>query len=703
MKKKLIISLFLAIFLINFPFAAEPVFAEEITRDSQKYDESRFELMTYADDKWYQWAQKTGTAAVAGIKNFLWNINIIISNITLMIIYQLFSLDIIELTKDSIMEITSGTAGSLMANLGMFALAVASLGVVIRAYIQQNWQAFFKIVSMVVISMALLFSIQSKNFNFVDLAHGVSVSLENAVIKVNPSLTESTTYEMDENIGNQVSVEVENKAYQSLVFKPYLLLQYGSTNVDEINEAGSYNGEETRINEYLNANPMTSDGSELREKIAEHEYTELTNENVFAGNAFKTSAYIMGVIISTSIQAVVFFFLALMRIMLQFAFVFLLILLPFMLFMSLFPSFEGLVTQYIKGTFMVIVFKAMAVFFVLVATSFITLSYEMADLSNDIYYRIFIQSIFSIAIIFMYMKRQFVMDMINGAAPSLASMGAGEGMARKMTSGFSQRRSLQKAVTKGNNGKIAKRGINSAASAAAKNSGKKNKIGNIDPKNKSNKDVTGRKSQNNKENAIGSKIKGMKDHVKQVQNGEIPNYDNPYKNEAAATSESKINHSEGGRGRNVNVQGENVSVSKSMRNPNNLKHVQGNSLQKKSTSNGRSGSNHMKSDKAKNATNPIKSKGNNQSSNGRKPSHTVKQNNATHERASANNAEKNKQTVSQQQKQTARNPYQHLNDQNKQKINQANNRNDRTNARSVRDSREGLLNKRSLLHDKDKR
>lgn len=531
MKKKVSFLLLFTILLVFLPSTEELVFAEdgEEQRESQEYGESRYDLMTYADDSWYEWVDKTGTAAVSSIKNFLWQINIVITQITLMIIYQMFSLDIVELTKDSIMEIASGTAGALITNLGMFAFAIACFGIVIRAYLQQNWQAFFKIVTLVVISMALLFSISSEKFNYVDLAHGISVSFENAVMQVNPSLTDSTNYEVaqDGNIGQQVSVEVENKAFDALLYKPYLLLQYGITDEQTINDEGSLNGEESRIEEYLKANPATEDGMELRQDIAEREFNEIQNENIFAGNAFKISAYIMGTIFSTIIQAIVFFFLALMRIMLQFAFVFVLLLVPFILFMSIFPTFEGLVNQYLKGAFMLVIFKAITVFLVLVSTSFITLSYEMVNMSDDIYYRIFIQTIFSISIIFMYMKRQFMIDMLNGATPSLSGMGAGEGMGRQSMRRFGKgtaqtKKGGQKAwagTKKG--GKVAKKGIvgtgKASKSVAQKSSNLYDKAGQYASA------KTGRIGQK-----LGGKMQQAKEHIRNTQYGESPNHESPY-------------------------------------------------------------------------------------------------------------------------------------------------------------------------------
>lgn len=524
------------------PSTTNMVYAEDgQERESQEYDESRFDLMTYADNSWYEWADKTGTSAVSAIKNFLWQINVVIANITLMIVYQLFSLDIVELTRDSVMAIASGTAASLITNLGMFAFAIACIGIVIRAYVQQNWQAFFKIVTIIILSMAMLFSISSEKFNYVDIAHGISVAVENAVMQVNPSLTDATDFDVSHgSVGEDVSVQVENKAYQSLLYKPYLLLQYGTTNEDDINAEGSLNGDETRIAEYLNANPTTEDGMELREEISEREYDILENQNIFTGNAFKISAYIMGATLSTIIQAVVFFFLALMRIMLQFAFIFLLILAPFMLFISIFPTFEGLVGQYLKGTFMLILFKGGTMFLVLIATSFIALSYDMADMSNDIYYRIFIQSIFSISIIFMYMKRQFVFDMLNGSNLSLTGMGAGEGMGRQ-----SMNRFRKGANTTKNIGKRTAAGTKKTGKVASRTIGKAGAIASgVNKKTSNMYDQAGRsvsaKGMSMKDR-VGEKMNQAKDYVKKSQLGEVGPKESPYHTQEQDRTQSTTN------------------------------------------------------------------------------------------------------------------------------------------------------------------
>ncbi|MBM7554428.1 CD3337/EF1877 family mobilome membrane protein [Thalassobacillus pellis] len=397
-------------------------------RKSKVYEESRYELMTYAEDSWWNVAEKTGTATATAIKNFFWMTNLVLAHIVMMVVYQLFSLDIVEITKETVQSITASTAGSLLYHFGLFALTIAAFGIVIRAYIQQNWQAFLKLVGLVLLSMILLSSIQSENFNYIDFAHRISTSLENAIMQTNPSLSadDAFTYQtFDETSAQNVSIAIENKVFEALIYQPYLLLQYGTTD-----EAAIQAEDSDRIHAYLKADPATEEGMKKREKIAESEFKKYGNTHIFAGNAFKQTGYILVMILSTSIQGIVFFSIALIRILLQFAFIVMMLMVPFVLFASLFPSFESLVGRFTKGTFVLILFKGLTMFFVLIATSFITLGYEMTNSSDDLYYRIFIHIIFSITIIFLYAKRQFVFSMLEGASPTLQQMGAGEGVGR---------------------------------------------------------------------------------------------------------------------------------------------------------------------------------------------------------------------------------------------------------------------------------
>lgn len=488
-------------------------------RKSQERDESAYELMTYADDSWYDVSGQAGSAVAKSVKNFFWSINMAMAQLVFMIVYQLFSLDIVEMTKENVAHIVSGTAGALVRNLGLFALAVAGVGIVLRAYVNQNWQAFFKLLVLVIFSMSLLFSMQAKKLNYIDFAHDLSVSLENTLMRVNPSLTGSDEFyfnDFNDNTARHLSISIENKVFDALVYKPYLLLQYGTTNEDKITEDDPH-----RITRYLDADPTTEEGIKEREEIAKEEYSYdgYNNKHIFAGNAWKQSGYILVMILSTVVQGVVFFAIALLRIMLQFGFILMLLIAPIIVFLSMFPTFESLVGRYLKGAFLLILFKALTVFVVLIAVSFISLGYDLTNASDDIYYRIFTQIIFSVATIFVYSKRQFLLNMLEGATPSLEDMGGGRLPRPSRAKVLPLNRGVR--PTGGRKRSAFRNPMVAAAHKQAAKAGT----------------AAGKKLKNAKKQA-GSKFRDARAYMAAVQKGEVPGMENPYHSALHAEKET---------------------------------------------------------------------------------------------------------------------------------------------------------------------
>ncbi|GIN14617.1 hypothetical protein J26TS2_44840 [Shouchella clausii] len=452
MKYKILV-LFIVL-VATFPVSA---MAEEIedktptNRDSQEYENNRYELMSYSDASWYEFGDKTTNSVAGTVKNLMWQMNLALSNVVLIIVYQLFSLDIVDLTQDAVSSIAAAVAGGLVTQFGQFALAIFAIGIVVKAYINQNWAAFAKMTSLVVISMTLLFSISSERFDYIGIASSISKELENAIMNVNPTLTESDDLKINTENITDTAVALENKVFDALVYQPYLLLQYGTTDEESILEEDN-----ERITAWLEADPRTEEGMEERDSIAEDEYKLYNNYNAYAGSGFEQAAYILVMMMSTLIQGFVFFCIALIRIGLQFGFIMGLLLAPFAIFLSLFPSFETIVGKYTKALFLVILFKAITMFFVLVAVSFISLGYDMTNTTDDMYNRIFIQMIMSVVIIFMYTKRHTVMNIIQGGDLSVDDMGGGRIPGQEKTASGAKRVGKR---TGGLAGSLTKKGV----------------------------------------------------------------------------------------------------------------------------------------------------------------------------------------------------------------------------------------------------
>ncbi|HLQ97606.1 MAG TPA: hypothetical protein VK135_02830 [Candidatus Dormibacteraeota bacterium] len=504
---------------------------ETITRDSKEYEANRFELITYADEAWYAIKKQTGNWIVTAIKDFLWSINMVLAQLVMMIVYQLFSLDIVSLTKDSVTSIASATAGSMITNFLYFSMAIASAGIVVRAYIKQDWSGFFKILTLIVISLALLFSIKSEKFNYVDLVDSISIGFENAILKANPTLSdrEGTINLENADIGDADSMRdlatmIENKVFDSVIYKPYLLLQYGQVDEEAIHDEGvdagiSYENGETRVTKYLDADPYTSKGIEKRRDIAKEELNKIGNENIFAGNGFTSASYIISSILTTVIQGIVFFFLALMRVLMQFALILSLISLPIVLIMSLIPTLETLLGAYMKLVMKIVLFRGILLFFILISTSFISLSYSITDASSNIFYRMFVQIIFAVAVIFIYMKREFAFKMFEGASATVNDFGG----RTNANMPFNRFRRSQSKESKDEN---------TSSSNVKRQSIGNQKVPNV---NRQSPDRSASSGLKGKVTPILSKAKtklnNAKDHVASVQRGDIPNHEDPYSSE----------------------------------------------------------------------------------------------------------------------------------------------------------------------------
>lgn len=380
----------------------------DIVREAKKYESIQYEPMTYIDDKWYFNTNEVLEKWKTTIKNAVWSINLTIAQLGFVIAFNVFSLDIIDLIKDSLTSIMSDTARIITQSVLLAFFALSGGYIVIKAYVRQDWGEFISIFTKVFISMVLLYSLLSSSGKVITFTNETSKFLEGLALQVNPTLTTSHRSEVTAQNGslvtpNEMGAIFENKMYDAMLYKPYLYLSYGTTNEKEITK-----DDKDRVSNYLEADINSEEGIKKRKEITKSEFEELNNRGINARNITSQVGYISTVMIANILQIGIVFFLALLRILIQMAFIMLLLLFPLVLLASLFPSFENLSLNYIKSIFIVIGYKAISVFLVIVSVSFITLGYEMMASSNDIYYNMFISTIMSTCVIALWFMRDFL-------------------------------------------------------------------------------------------------------------------------------------------------------------------------------------------------------------------------------------------------------------------------------------------------------
>ncbi|MEB8675418.1 type IV secretion system protein [Bacillus cereus] len=399
------------------PETISPTIVKEgsVIRESQKYPDVQYKPMTYINEKWYWNTNEVLENLKAAWKEITWFANFLIAKVGCEIVFNLFSLDIVDKTSEAVGGIMGETAKAVTGDLLLFFLALTGGYIAIRAYVQQNWSEFLKILTKTLISMSLLYSLFGNAQTYVTFGNDLSKYIENAALKINPSLTASQQNEYNESKtgdtlkSNEIGARIENKVFAGMIYKPFLHLNYGTTD-----EAAITKDDKDRITNYLQANEFSEKGLEKRKDLVKEEYEKKGNSAILANNIPSQMGSLTVAALTNLIQIAVYFILALVRIVLQLAFIVLLIGLPLVLVFSLFPALENMVYGYIKAIFSVITFKALTVFVVLIAVSFLSIGYDITNASDKTENRVFTQLVITVATIALWFKRDFIMHALNG-------------------------------------------------------------------------------------------------------------------------------------------------------------------------------------------------------------------------------------------------------------------------------------------------
>ncbi|WP_425568257.1 CD3337/EF1877 family mobilome membrane protein [Salinicoccus jeotgali] len=395
-------------------------------RRSKDYDDlMHYELMSHADENWWDVASKTGNNILVGVRDLAWSTYTVVADVISTVVYHMFNVDLLEMLMPNLNSFTSSTAGQIINNLLVFGMAFVGVTITIRGFVKQDWGAFFKILLLTLVSLTLLFSIQSEKFNYIGLVNGISKDIENTLIATPPSLLTG----QEVNYGTQdTAINMENRIYNALLLQPYLDLQYGDTSVSRINGERE---EDYKVYDYLDASPFNEEGQETRSTIAEYEFEDMNNNNVNSANASTQIGKIFMYFISLLVQGFIYIVLAAIRYMLQIGMIIALVMLPFVLFLSLISSFEKIIIGYTRKVFQLILYKAILVFYMIFVMAIMQITYTIQN--YGMIQAIVFQVVLAISAIMLYFYRNSALDTISDSSSINASEASGQGFGRSMS------------------------------------------------------------------------------------------------------------------------------------------------------------------------------------------------------------------------------------------------------------------------------
>ncbi|MGX1195938.1 CD3337/EF1877 family mobilome membrane protein [Metabacillus sp. SLBN-84] len=311
----------------------------EVELKYNEYPQHHYKLDTWVntDGDWMPWNWADGAGkqiyiAMMEIINSIWNVNILLANFTMKIVEEAFQLDFVsnvtEEIGSAIQNIAGFGPGGFMGN-GLWPLLVTFIIAIVGAWAtyvgmvkRESSRAWGGLISSVAIFIFALgfFS------NAPSILKGIndwSSDLQSDVLAVSASVVNpGASYSKEEGIAT-----VRNQMFDLMVKKPYLLMQYGTTQI-----------EEDRVNDMLSLDPFT-DGEGRNEKARE-EVEQQKNTMMSIDGISQRAGFVPLLFIANSIIGVFLLMVSGTIILYQMVFLALVLFAPVPLLMALVPRWK---------------------------------------------------------------------------------------------------------------------------------------------------------------------------------------------------------------------------------------------------------------------------------------------------------------------------------------------------------------------------
>lgn len=404
-----------------------------VTTDVDKiydtYKDNSFELLTKEKEGSFLGKIPAAISNASGVfKSFVWSGVKMLGSFNASMVEFLFDMDVVSNIRESVQKFTSNIATNMLGIAGTIGISFTAIVMFVKfAGEGQLKKSFFVFLMTILVFTGLVILKDPKaNNQLFNLAFSLDSTVETAFLKTTPVLTTE-----EEEKYNQASENEEETAdkklttagemiaarvFYSNVYEPYLLLNYGTTDVDAIRKHKvSYNNKDyDRINLLLDNDVDTSNGEKIHEKTTKYEAEKLKNKHIQYYNNWTNVGYAFFYLVVNLIQAVVYFVLAMFRIVIRVMQVFLIPLFPILLFISLFKTELNAFSNYVKAFGILTVLKSMAGFTCILFTSFLSFGFQLSVKEHDPWKKIMIILVYLLAPLGIYFFRTFLGSLFTG-------------------------------------------------------------------------------------------------------------------------------------------------------------------------------------------------------------------------------------------------------------------------------------------------
>lgn len=271
----------------------------EVDLKYNEFPQHHYNLDTYVDTDgdWmpWNWAEGAGKQiyiALMEIVNSIWNVNILLANFTMLIVQEAFELDFVSNVSEEIGTAIQHIAGfntNGFMGTGLWPLLVTFVIGIVGAWAtyvgmikREDSRAWGGLISSIIIFVFAL-GFFSNASTILKGVNDWSSKLQSDILAVSASIVNpGSSYSKEEGIAS-----IRNQMFDLMVKKPYLLMQYGTTQVKE-----------KRVNSLLSIDPYSSDRQDkAKEEVEQQENTMMSINGVSQRAGFVTLLFIANSII----------------------------------------------------------------------------------------------------------------------------------------------------------------------------------------------------------------------------------------------------------------------------------------------------------------------------------------------------------------------------------------------------------------------
>lgn len=354
----------------------------DAAHEYSRYPLENYQLDFYVDNGWdwlpWNWIDGIGKQVMYGlycITNFIWTINLYLSNASGYLVQEAYGLDFISDAADEIgrnIQSIAGISPSGLSSDGFYAGFLLLIILIVGAYVayvglikRETTKAVRAVMNMVLI-FVLSGALIAYAPDCVKRLNEFSEDVSTASLSVG---TKIVLPDVENSGGNSVAL-IRDSLFSIQVKQPWLLLQFGDTDTDTIGA--------DRIESLLSASPSGNNGED-RENAVKAEIEDNGNTNLTVTKTVNRLGTVFFLFLFNIGISVFVFLLTGMMIFSQVLFIIYAMFLPVSFVLSMVPTFEGSSRRAVIKLFNTILARAGITLIITVAFSISTILYRISS------------------------------------------------------------------------------------------------------------------------------------------------------------------------------------------------------------------------------------------------------------------------------------------------------------------------------------